>query len=247
MDAQYPFVLIANRDEAYERESAPIHQWEDMPNIIGGRDLKAGGTWLAISKEGKFAALTNQPFTNHEPVDLTSRGALITNFLKSDIHAIDYAKQLRENRLRYDGYNLLFGTLDDLYLYDNVLDEFKAFGQGIHSVSNTKDDLSKFRQSESEHKVSLMIDDENKPDVDELISLFQDTTPNPEFNLFPEQLDKDFAKRSSSIFIRNNKEFGTVSTTALIVDKAGNVQMKEVRYNPEEVSLVTEEQFVLDK
>ena len=91
--AQAPFVLIANRDEAYQRESLPIHFWQDHPNIIGGRDMQAGGTWLAMTTTGRFAALTNQPFTQHVPVDPTSRGALITDFLTSDISVLDYVKQ----------------------------------------------------------------------------------------------------------------------------------------------------------
>src|SRR5699024_2025801 len=84
-NSPYPFVLIANRDESYHRESKAIHFWEDEPNIIGGRDMKAGGTWLAMTKTGRFAALTNQPFTNHELVELTSRGELISNFLKGEM------------------------------------------------------------------------------------------------------------------------------------------------------------------
>lgn len=245
-ESNYPFVIIANRDEAYKRESAPIHRWDDMPHIIGGRDLLAGGTWLAITDSGRFAALTNQPFTKHKPVGLISRGALITDFLNSDISASDYVKELRLNRMKYDGYNLLFGSIDDLYLYDNVLDEFKSFDQGVHSVSNTKDDLSSFRQSESERQVSKLLVDGKKPDADQLITLFQDRNPNPNFNLFPDHLEKEMARNSSSIFIRNNKDFGTVSTTAIIVDRDGHASMKEVRYNSEEVTLVSEEQFVLE-
>lgn len=239
--SKYPLILVANRDESYLRESKPIHFWEDNPDILGGRDMKAGGTWLAMTKTGRFAALTNQPFTQHEPIELTSRGALITNFLKNDIHAIDYAKELRENRMNYDGYNLVFGTVDDLYLYDNVIDEFKPFTDGTHSVSNTKDDLSKFRQSHSETNLERMTAEERPPSIDRLIESFQDRTPNPDFRDYPEQLNEAYAKQSSSIFIKGSQEFGTVSTTAIIIDDKGIVEMKEVRYSPEgEIQETTE-------
>lgn len=245
-DRPYPFVLIANRDESYHRESKAIHFWEDEPNIIGGRDMKAGGTWLAMTKTGRFAALTNQPFTKHEPVELTSRGELISNFLKGDMTAIEYAKELRTNRLNYDGYNLLFGTLDDLYLYDNVSDALTPLSDGIHSVSNTKDDLSKYRQTQSESDLTQMLEANQAPSVDQMIKSFQDKTPNPDFKHYPEHLDKEYARQSSSIFLSGNQEFGTVSTTAIVVDKEGKVQMKEVRYNPEEITQVTEETFQLE-
>lgn len=245
-NSPYPFVLIANRDESYHRESKAIHFWEDEPNIIGGRDMKAGGTWLAMTKTGRFAALTNQPFTNHEPVELTSRGELISNFLKGEMTAIEYAKELRTNRLNYDGYNLLFGTLDDLYLYDNVSDALTPLSDGIHSVSNTKDDLSKYRQTQSESDLTQMLEANQAPSVDQMIKSFQDKTPNPDFKHYPEHLDKEYARQSSSIFLSGNQEFGTVSTTAIVVDKEGKVQIKEVRYNPEETTQVTEETFQLE-
>src|SRR5699024_684156 len=245
-NSPYPFVLIANRDESYHRESKAIHFWEDEPNIIGGRDMKAGGTWLAMTKTGSFAALTNQPFTNHEPVELTSRGELISNFLKGEMTAIEYAKELRTNRLNYDGYNLLFGTLDDLYLYDNVSDALTPLSDGIHSVSNTKDDLSKYRQTQSESDLTQMFEANQAPSFDQMIKSFQDKTPNPDFKHYPEHLDKEYARQSSSIFLSGNQEFGTVSTTAIVVDKEGKVQMKEVRYNPEEITQVTEETFQLE-
>lgn len=245
-NSPYPFVLIANRDESYHRESKAIHFWEDEPNIIGGRDMKAGGTWLAMTKTGRFAALTNQPFTNHEPEELTSRGELISNFLKGEMTAIEYAKELRKNRLNYDGYNLLFGTLDDLYLYDNVSDALTPLSDGIHSVSNTKDDLSKYRQTQSESDLTQMLEANQAPSVDQMIKSFQDKTPNPDFKHYPEHLDKEYARQSSSIFLSGNQEFGTVSTTAIVVDKEGKVQMKEVRYSPKEITQVTEETFQLE-
>ena len=102
-DTEYPFVLTANRDEAYSRASLPIHEWEESANIIGGRDLKQGGTWLAFSKAGKFAALTNYPFVDRQVADPISRGFLIMDYLDSEISASDYVSNLRYHREQFEG------------------------------------------------------------------------------------------------------------------------------------------------
>lgn len=245
--AQAPFVLIANRDEAYQRESLPIHFWKDHPTILGGRDMKAGGTWLAITTTGRFAALTNQPFTEHVPVDPISRGGLITDFLANDVSVLDYVKQLRADRKKYEGYHLVFGAIDDLYRYDNVRDEFKPYNQEVHSLSNTKDDLSKYRQLKSEAVLAETLAKETIPELDNLIELFQDTMPNPDLKDYPQALEKEVALKHSSIFIQSNPDFGTVSTTAIVINREGQVSMKEVRYSAQEIIQVTEEKFVLER
>lgn len=241
--SEYPFVLIANRDESYQRKSAAIHRWEDKPTIIGGRDLKAGGTWLAFNEEGRFAALTNQPFTQHEPVELTSRGSLITDFLEGEMTSLEYAETLRKDRMKYDGYQLLFGSLNDLYVYNNVSDDLKHLDDQVQSISNTRDDLSAYRQQKSERELLALTKDTNSLKLDDLIHLFQDGEVNPTFEDYPEQLDKEYARGASSIFIRQDDVFGTVSTTAILVNQLGKVQMKEVKYDPATVIKETELEF----
>lgn len=245
-ESEYPFVLIANRDENYARESAAIHQWEDKPDIYGGRDLQAGGAWLAFNKNGRFAALTNQPFTHHEPVELISRGTLITNYLEGQTSAREYADSLRNNRMKYDGYQLLFGTIDELYLYNNISDDLSQLNHRIHSISNTKDDLSSFRQRKSEEELAELTSDLSQLNLDKLIEVFQDEEVNPHFENYPSHLEKDFALGASSIFIRQNDEFGTVSTTAILVNRAGEVEMKEIKYDPKKVIKETELEFKIE-
>ncbi|XJS11330.1 NRDE family protein [Aerococcaceae bacterium WGS1372] len=234
-DSEYPFVLIANRDESYQRESLAIHRWEDKPTIIGGRDLKAGGTWLAMNDEGKFAAITNQPFTQHEPVELTSRGILITDYLSSDLTPVAYAEHLRKQRFHYEGYQLLFGTVDNLYVYNNVSDSFIDLDQQLYSISNTQDDLSSYRQEKSERQLMELLTQTNVLNIDVLIHLFQDQEVNPNFKNYPRQLNKEYARAASSIFIQRDDVFGTVSTTAILINRQGEVKMKEVKYDPKKL------------
>ena len=234
-NSDYPFVLIANRDESYQRASEEIHRWEDMPTIIGGRDLEAGGTWLAMNDEGKLAAITNQPFTQHLVVEPTSRGALITDYLSSDLTPVAYAEHLRKQRFRYEGYQLLFGTLDNLYVYNNVSDSFIDLDQQLYSISNTQDDLSSYRQEKSERQLMELLTQTNDLNIDDLIQLFQDQEVNPNFKNYPRQLNIEYARAASSIFIQHDDVFGTVSTTAILMNRQGEVKMKEVKYDPKKL------------
>ncbi|MEY8370528.1 NRDE family protein [Aerococcaceae bacterium 50-4] len=230
-DASYPFVLIANRDEAYSRPSLSIHEWKDAPDIIGGRDLQQGGTWLAFSKSGKFAALTNYPFSNHQVTNPKSRGFLINDYLSSDISPIDYVSQLKQERAQFDGYHLLCGSIHpkvELMMYNNVDDRLTNYAPGIHAISNTYDDLSAFRKSQSVKNLSHIMQDEI--DVNLMIESFQNTEPNPRLKDFPSFLTLNQAKKASAIFVEGEGDFGTVSTTAIVLDKSGELTMKEVRY-----------------
>lgn len=238
-DAECPFVLTANRDEAYSRASLPIHEWEEPADIIGGRDLKQGGTWLAFSKSGKFAALTNYPIVDRQVADPISRGFLITDYLDTEISAMDYVSSLRYHRDQFEGYHLLVGRIHpkiELIMYNNVDDRLTNYAPGIHSISNTYDDLSAYRKSQSVKDLTHLM--QGEINLNQMLKNFQNTESNPHLTDFPSFLTPDQAKKASAIFVEGQGDFGTVSTTAIILDKSGQLSMKEVRYTKE---LVQEE------
>ena len=115
----YPLIIAANRDEFHSRPASEAHYWNDKPTILAGRDLQAGGTWLGISKNGKFASVTNYHEQISEPVPPLSRGALIIDFLKSDMTSQEYANHILKSGNAYQGFTLVFGTVDDLYNCSN--------------------------------------------------------------------------------------------------------------------------------
>lgn len=231
-ESDYPFVLVQNREEQYSRPSQPLHRWPDFPHIYAGRDEEKGGTWLGFSRSGRFATLLNHPFTSFQAdQEGQSRGFIPLNYLKDDsLSPADYLEQLVETRLSYDGYHVLFGSCDELTLYSNAIDESVTFSSGIHSVSNTLDDLSGFRK----RRASFLLEDylsQGAPQLDDLIELFRDREKPPKMERYPEELSRKEAIEHGTVFIRG-EEFGTVSTTALIMDRSGHSQMKEVRYLP---------------
>ena len=244
----YPLIFITNRDELYDRAAAPIHRWVDYPEVTAGVDLKAYGTWLGYAKNGKFIAVLNHPFEKWAPSleEPRSRGKLLRDYLTTDISITEFEHILRETRTEYNGYHLIFGTFDDLRYYSNINNVFQNFKTGTHTISNTTDDLSKHRK---EYSCALLKNyvDKHKNDLklDELVQLMQNKEPSEDLEDFPPELSMDIAKEASAIFIKS-EEFGTVGTTAILLDKEGRIQVKEVKYSPEKITEITTLEQQLD-
>ncbi len=123
---QYPLIVAANRDEFYARPTAPSNFWTDNSNILAGKDLQAGGTWMGISQQGNFAALTNIRAPSPPRIETRTRGELVCEFLDSTEGNDKYLATLRENKQRYRGYNLIFGKWNQLQVYNNHQDQTDA-------------------------------------------------------------------------------------------------------------------------
>jgi len=232
-NSDYPLVYIENRDEEYNRPSQSIHFWKNDPSLLAGKDLKKGGTWLGITNTRKIATLLNHPFTEFEldpDKEPLSRGNLVKRFLTEENSTKEFLNELKETRRLYDGYHLLFGTLGNMHLYSNVLDRDVKFDEGLYSISNTQDDLSRFRLTRSKQLLKSYLDSNASPKVDELTELFKDSKTNENISNFPDRITKEQAIQSTAMFIKG-EVFGSVGTTAILVDRNGFVQVKEVRYD----------------
>lgn len=129
---RYPFLLAANRDEDYERPAHDARFWADAPHVLGGRDALHGGSWLAVSRAGRFAAVTN--LRGAEP-RARSRGALVSAFVTTDIDIHAYAGDVARHAEEYSGFHLLAGTIggEVMYIAPN---EQRPLPSGVHSLSN---------------------------------------------------------------------------------------------------------------
>lgn len=238
MDPEYPLIFVANRDEMYDRPAVPIHRWVENPQVTAGVDLKAGGTWLGYTKQGKFIAVLNYPFTNWTPATEKprSRGQLLKDYLTKDISIADFEDYLQKNRKEYNGYHLIFGDLNELKYYSNVTDDLYKFGEGLHVLSNTTDDLSKHRKQHSGELLKKYVKtNHNHLTLDKMIEIMQDRQPAERMEDYPKVLDKVTAKQNSSIFIQGN-EFGTVGTTAILLNEKGEIHVREVKYNRKKIT-----------
>lgn len=241
----YPLIVVQNRDEFYNRPSESLHFWEDEPNVLAGRDTRHGGTWSGITRTGRFASLNNRPFTDFEPKkDTRSRGDLVKNYLASEDSPEAWLQKMLDQRREYDSYQMVFGTLENLYVYSNSADRIFSLKPGLHSFSNTDDELSQYKLDRSCDLVEDYLNSHSEPVLDELVALFSDTEKAEYFGNLPSELSQETARTHSAIFIEG-QDFGTVNTTALLVKQSGEVKVKEQRYDQNKQGEATEKSFLL--
>jgi uncharacterized protein with NRDE domain len=139
-----PLIAAANRDEFYDRPSAPAGSWPERPQVYAGRDLKGGGSWMGVSQEGpngpRFAAVTNIRGPLERRTDAPSRGALVADYLAENISADDYIARIAPGSDAYNGFNLVLGDRHSLVWFSNrgAPDERngKHLAPGIYGISN---------------------------------------------------------------------------------------------------------------
>jgi uncharacterized protein with NRDE domain len=127
------FVLAANRDEDYERATKPAHLWEDAPDVVGGRDALHGGSWLAVSRRGRFAAVTNLRGAVQRS---RSRGLLVSAFVKSDESPETFAANVAREAEHYAGFHLIVGEFGKTMVYVAADEQPHVLEPGIYAFSN---------------------------------------------------------------------------------------------------------------
>jgi uncharacterized protein with NRDE domain len=132
--ARYPLLVAANRDEQHSRPARAAAWWPEAPSVLGGRDLLAGGTWLAIDRRGRFAAVTNIRDV-HRPLGLRSRGSLVTDYLTGSESAASYAARTVREGADFGAFNLLLFEDNELYFASNR-SPAERLGAGLHAYSN---------------------------------------------------------------------------------------------------------------
>lgn len=135
-----PLVAAANRDEFLDRPAAPANWWEDHPQVYAGRDLQGGGTWMGITREGRFAAITNVRAPSEMRSDAPSRGELVAGYLTGEIPAQEYIERIAPDAHRFNGFNLLVGDSRTLIWFSNRGQEDERNGKplpsGVYGLSN---------------------------------------------------------------------------------------------------------------
>lgn len=135
-----PLLAAANRDEFYARPAAPADWWSDQPQVYAGRDLQGGGTWMGITRHGRFAAITNVRAPDDIRADAPSRGKLVADYLSGQSSPEQYVEQVAELAHRFNGFNLLVGNAEKMLWFSNAGKEdarnCKPLAPGIYGLSN---------------------------------------------------------------------------------------------------------------
>ena len=222
---KYKFIFAANRDEVYDRPTEQANYWKDYPELLAGKDLQAGGTWMGITKQGRFAAVTNYRDQKDIKENAPSRGMLTLDFLKNNISAELYYEKIKPSLQNYNGFNLILGNIDDLYYFSTHINGIKKLEPGIYGLSNAvlNTDWPKVKKSKVGLS-NLLKNDEVHPW--ELLSILNDTRKAKEEDLPDTGVGIEREKTLSSIFIQS-PNYGTRCSTAVVVDIENNLRLAE--------------------
>lgn len=214
--------LLANRDEYYARESAPLEAWPDRPDILGGRDLKAGGSWLAISSAGRFATVTNIREGYARP-GACSRGLLVRDFVAGEDDALTFAARLAEERDRYAPFNLLFGRTDDLYHFHSRTGQLTRLTPGVHTLSNATLDTPWFKCERLADSLRTL---RGMPTEAQAYDWLADTEQAPPERLPNTGIGSALERTLSPVFV-NARDYGTRASLLLMVSSRGDITFAE--------------------
>jgi uncharacterized protein with NRDE domain len=215
--ADYPLVVAANRDEFFNRPTAAAAFWAGT-DILAGHDLQAGGTWMGVTRNGRFAALTNFRDPSRHQDRPTSRGHLVADFLASDKVPLAWLDLQQKEAERYNPFNLLVGDLHGLAYFSNVDGEVRHLGPGIYGLSNHLLDTPwpKVESAKSALSEALLALPDDKP----LFDLLRDDSIHEDEALPRTGVSLEWERLLSAAFVKA-PGYGTRSSTVLKVSRGG--------------------------
>jgi uncharacterized protein with NRDE domain len=214
--SQYPCVIAANRDELHSRAAAPAQWWASKPPILAGRDLTAGGTWLGMTRSGRFAALTNYRDSEYHRVGTPSRGTLVTSILTSNASCAATLDYLRDVASGYSGFNLIFSDGERLAVFESVRGEGRELGPGIYGLSNHLLDTPWPKVENAKSRLSEAL--AGLADPAAALALLRDDEPAPDDQLPRTGVSLEWERLLSSAFVRA-ADFGTRCSTLVRIDQ----------------------------
>ncbi len=220
----YPLIVAANRDEFFDRPTGQAAFWEDNPGVLGGRDLARGGTWLGITRSGRFAALTNYREPSLKLRDALSRGAVVARFLTDEESPARFRDFLDTEGHKYNGFNILFSDGRTMGYYSNVDGGGRVLAPGIYGLSNHLLDTPWPKVVRAKNAVSSAID--ALPDVEPLFTLLRDDRIAHDEELPDTGVSLDWERLLSAAFVRS-PSYGTRSSTVLFVTAGGLTRFVE--------------------
>ncbi|AQS40602.1 hypothetical protein Sps_05539 [Shewanella psychrophila] len=225
---KYPLIVCANRDEFHHRPTEQAHFWQPNNEILAGKDLEAGGTWLGINRRGGFAALTNLRDPLRQQSEMRSRGELVLKSLEA--HSQITPDWLKEHGSHYNPFNLIYGDVSKLYCFNSIANSLTRLDSGFHSISNGALDDIWPKMSRGTQALQASISSCEEPDIDTLLTIMKDETRAEDTELPQTGIGLEWERLLSSIYIKH-EEYGTRSTSIMLQDNAGNSRFVEVRYD----------------
>ena len=226
--ADFPLVVVANRDEFFNRPTAAADWWADPAGLYAGRDLQAGGTWLGVSRSGRFAALTNFRDPARLRPQVRSRGELVVQALASEATAMRFGQLISARRREYNPFNLIAYDGAELVAVEAEAERTSALPAGIYGLSNhlLNTPWPKVRLARQRLERALDV----LPDGEKLLGVLRDDRPAADADLPETGMPETWERMLSSCFIRA-PGYGTRCTSVVLIGRDGSCHFIEQRWN----------------
>jgi uncharacterized protein with NRDE domain len=240
-----PWLLLGNRDEFHARPSASAQAWADAPDVIGGRDLEAGGSWLALNRSGRFAAITN--VRSGAPRRGTrSRGELVATFVRGGATPVSYARETAAHRAEFGPFNFVVGDRSMAACASSLRDQDWSLEPGVHVLSNGPPDVSWPKATRLRERFLALYPptDEQDPASPEsafseaaepedvaLLDLLADISQPPDDELPETGVPFELERILAPIFI-HGEQYGTRASTLAYARSDGGLVLHERRFGP---------------
>jgi len=225
----YPLVLLANRDEFYDRPTEPASFWDDNPGLLAGRDLREGGTWLGMTRRGRLAALTNYRDPASVILQAPSRGWLVRDYLCSHDDAEIYLKQLINQANRYNGFSLVLGNPFHLFYFSNH-NGMIELSPGLYGLSNRLLNTPWPKVERGKARLGALLSEAEAPHPEDLFAVLKDPF-RPEDHQLPDTgIGLEWERILASIFIAS-PIYGTRSSSVLLVNQRRQATFIERTFN----------------
>lgn len=223
---RYRLVVVANRDEFYERPTAAADWWSDQPQLLAGRDLEAGGTWMGITRAGRWAALTNYREPQNIQPDAPSRGALVVDFLQSEQPTASFLDQRQVAVQAFNGFNLLADDGVHLGYLSNRASAPRLLEPGTYGLSNHLLDTPWPKVVQVREQLRETVATSQDLNVAALMPLLADTRLAPDQDLPQTGVSLDLERMLSAVCIQS-PNYGTRVSTVVLVGYDGQVTFVE--------------------
>lgn len=227
-DPRYPLVVAANRDEFFSRPTAPAEYWLDARHVLAGRDLEKNGTWMGVTTDGRWAAVTNFRDGTSAESGTRSRGGLVASYLRHSGSAQDHVTSVMSEASEHHGFNLLVGDRAGVHYLSNREPGSMMLASGIYGLSNHLLDSPWPKVERGKRVLREALVEATKPDrlIEKLLAALADRSFADDRTLPDTGIGKDWEKLLSATFI-SAPGYGTRVSTVLLMDQDGEVHFRE--------------------
>jgi len=230
--AEYRLVLAANRDEFFARPTAPAAPWPEAEHVIGGRDLEKGGTWLALARGGRLAALTNFRDGGRRKEGSRSRGLLVSDFVRSNEHPRVYLDAVHANAELYDGFNLIVADGEEVWHYNNIERQSTPIARGVHGLSNHLLDTPWPKVTRGKAAMASALSQPREALIAGLFEALREERRAADHELPRTGVSLEWERVLSPAFIAT-PGYGTRASTVVLVERSGAATFIERSFDPD--------------